>query len=183
MSRLLLLLAPALLACASTTRELNVTYEGGFPFAERTTYAWDAAAQIGNPRLNDAVLTSHVRETVRRSLAEKGYTLVESGAAALVVRHIAVVQRKEGFDDESDYDVVEPLKHKDSLIGAKPIERDEEFVTYSGKLILEFVDPTRGKVVWRGAARDAVNPRGTPAARKRKTQEAVRAMLASFPPR
>ena len=52
-----------------------------------------------------------------------------------------------------------------------------------GTLLLDVVDPQSRQLIWRGSATDEVNFSASPEAKERQINEAVRRMLAKFPPK
>jgi hypothetical protein len=51
-----------------------------------------------------------------------------------------------------------------------------------GTLFIDVIDPKRNTMIWRGSATARVTPDLTPEERETRIGEAVRAILAKFPP-
>jgi len=52
-----------------------------------------------------------------------------------------------------------------------------------GSLVLDVIDPAQSELVWRGTASKAIDRSWTPEERETEVREAVRALLAEFPPK
>ncbi len=62
-------------------------------------------------------------------------------------------------------------------------ERNIDVRQYTeGTIILDFIDPKSRNLIWRGEAKAAIDPNASPDKRRKRINEGVAKLLASFPP-
>jgi hypothetical protein len=143
-------------------------------FAGRTAYAWDSSpsdAGRSDPWVSSDLLAERVTAAVNRELAAKGYHLAGEGEPDFLVDFHAAV--------ENVLEVAQTWTAHEGPAGA----RASEVIQYKrGTLILDFVDPTTRRQIWRGWAMDAVDEQLRPEKIDPQIDEAVGKILARFPP-
>jgi hypothetical protein len=147
----------------------------GLDFARYHTYEWGPADALptGDPRLDrDPFFKDHLEGAVEKQLALKGFERPEAGTPDLLIHYHASVNTRidvNRADQEYGYCY-------DETCGARVLEYE------AGTLILDFVDTSTNRVIWRGWAQDAVQGmlenRDVMATR---IDEAVTRMLQKFP--
>jgi hypothetical protein len=124
-------------ACAS----MNVSsyLERGVDFRAYRTYQWDMTDDraTGDPRLdNNPFFHERVQANVEETLARRGFEKVTADAPQLLVHYHASINqeidvrtadRKYGYSDDR-----------------------EPFVYDAGTIVIDFVDATTSRLVWRG---------------------------------
>lgn len=155
---LLPLLSAALSACSGL--EVRSQHEPGTDFAALTSYAW-APAIAANAR-EDLVL-GIVRPKVDAILAAKGLTRVERDQASLLVEEHVVVEKLTRTND--------------------PYYAFDLYTEYErGTLLVDLMDPSTSKVLWRGSATAELDDEVTEAKRRERVEDAVERMFDRFPP-
>jgi hypothetical protein len=132
--------------CASITVSSHV--ERGINFAEYVTYDWGPpdSLPVGDPRLdNNPFFNDYLQGAIEKSLAAKGYDRAVAGGADLLIHYHASVSEKidvYGVDHRYGY----------CYENCEPQYGDYE----QGTLIVDVVDTSTNKVVWRGWAQDSM---------------------------
>jgi hypothetical protein len=178
----LLLLA---VGCSSSKIEVRSGHDPDFDFSGLKTYGWLAPTKSGNERINDERLEKNVRAAVARELEAKGFRFAETepdffvGYHAILRRQRSVqsVDQVYGYGSDTiwtgDYTPrMDPATHPEVY----------EHVYHVGTLILDIAAGRRKDLVWRASARAIVEPKAPAERGRRVTSEAVRKMLAKFPP-
>jgi hypothetical protein len=101
-------------------------------------YSWGAGDRVptGDPRLdNNEIFEGQVRAAVDRQLAARGLTKTDRGTSELLVHYHASVSQ------QIDLSRVEPFARCPEC---KP------FIYDAGTLVIDLVDASTGKMVWRG---------------------------------
>jgi hypothetical protein len=189
---LTVILVVALGGC--TTMEISTDYDPSADFSRLRTYDWLPGPQgsADDPRIDHSLLDGRIRSAVERQLAAQGYEKQTSGGPDFWIGYRAAVEKKLdviAFDDYARYGPMGGPGYRpgsglayghQAWIGSPPphvFEYDE------GTLVLDIVDPTTRKLLWRGSAQAEVNLSAAPEKKREKINEAVRRMLERFPPR
>ena len=160
---LLVLLGLGLRAPTTEAAEVKVDYDSNADFSRYKTWSWRRGTPAANP-----VSDKHLREGIEARLAKSGLARVESGGLLEVVYHAA------GENQIS----TEKLGYKDPgfVTEAKRVR-----YVRAGSVLVDMIDTSSGKVVWRGQAADVANPTYTEIARK--IDQALDKLFEQFPPR
>jgi hypothetical protein len=128
--------------------------------------------------VDNALLDSRVRSAVDRELAARGLEQLPSGGDLGVVYHAAIEGRMDVYNVDRSYG------YRPYWGWAGPVYT-ETHVRYfdEGTLILDLVDMSTQKLVWRASAQAEVNERADPETRTQRLNEAVARMLEGFPSR
>lgn len=168
----------AALSCSTVRVESD--YDPEADFGSLQTYAWmpDPPAVSSDPLLHSSLLDSRVRSAVDRTLAAKGIRKVSVEEASFLVNYYISLEHKIRVDTipVSNYGYRGAGWRGGRLVEARVHQYDE------GTLILDLVDPQKNELLWRGSGSTRVGSTSTPQARKKKIDEIVTAMLATFPP-
>jgi len=138
-----------------------------------TTFGWGAPDETptGDPRLdNNPFFNDRVRAEIDEGLTTRGYTLVSSGTADLVVHvHTSVSQQIDTQQFDQEY-----CTQGDC----------QPFVYDAGSLVVDLVDPASSTLVWRGWADSAFGELiNSQPAMERRIEESVAQILARLPGR
>ncbi len=177
----ILALAAALAGCSSL--KVNTEYDPTAPYASYKTYAWvqtppgpEQAPAIRNPVIRERVVAA-----VDRELATKGFARVSADASPdlLVSAHgwaqsrVEVTNYGYSYGGAYAYGPYRPM----------PVAAGVDVRSYTdGTMLLDFVDAKAMKLVWRGTASDTFSNPDLDAV-KRSVDEAVRQLVASYPPK
>ena len=152
----------ALCEAAAGAAEIKVHYDLQADFTRYKTWRW----RKGTPA-PDPVADKQLRGAIESRLAARGLSRVESRGDLEVMYHVAA-ENKIG---------VENVGYKDPFF-----EGHATRIRYLnfGTLVLDMIDASSRKVVWRGEAHDAT----TTASRaiERMTREGIAQLLEDFPP-
>ena len=148
--------------------EVETQHESGVSFSAYATFAWKTEVPDpetdpeGRARLVDQI----VREAVESELKAKG--LVPAGGEPdLWISYVA-------FSQAAAHGAI---YHGHGGFAGLELRRTEIYA--EGNLVLEFLDGSTEKLVWRGWARAGINPEKV----GKKARKAVRKMLQRFPPK
>jgi hypothetical protein len=163
-----------LLLAACSTILVETDHDSSVDFSRFRTWAWDPAT-AHEPAAMDAL----VRPAVERELAAKGLGRVDTDTPDLHVEYsLAVEGRHVQTRSEQSY-----AYSRGTYGGWGRGATEREWKYEEGSLTLLLSDGATGRVVWRGTAREVVDPQRTDAERKAVVDEAVGKLLRDFPPR
>jgi len=172
-SLLALALATAL-GCAGNKMVIKSELDPAADVAGYRTFAWLPVSPgiPGEPRQDNIILDRDIRATVDQSLIDKGYVKASSGTPDFLIGYRAEIREKE-INSVLDYYEYRQAGGSDAVTDAYVFGHEE------GSLILDVVDGRNRQLVWRASATAVVDP----AQRKTRIADALRRMLAEFPPR
>ena len=152
----------ALSGATAGAAEIKVNYDRRADFTRYRTWRWRKGTPAANPAAD-----KQLRDAIESRLAARGLSRVESRGDLEVVYH-AAAENKIG---------VEKLGYKQP-----DFEAHATRIRYLsvGTLVLDMIDASSGKVVWRGEAQDATTP--APRAMERMIDEGIAQLLEDFPP-
>lgn len=181
-------LLPAVAACASPT--IGYDYDRGANFSSYRTYAWVPGEQekTGDRRADGSDVDIRLRTAVAAQLLRKGYSTSTTGPPDFYVAY--AIQLKESTADFSSQYFTDgmtgrPFVHSAdtrSPSGTHRTEPDPQSYM-SGILLIDIVDASSKRLVWRGTASGAVDPSLTSRERDERTRGIVRDVLSHFPPK
>jgi hypothetical protein len=153
----------------SSSMQVNTDYDKGANFSALKTYSWREGTPIPNPLMSERVVTA-----VDAQLQAKGLQKVASNGDLSVVYHAATDQTMEmqTFSTGGYYGCWGGCMGSTSTTVNK--------VT-TGTLIVDIVETSSNKMLWRGTGSDTVT--GDPQDTERKINEVVKRMFSNFPPK
>jgi hypothetical protein len=162
-------------ACASPVR---VEFDEAADFSRYRTWSWlpyeapNVRAAAGDPE----ILYARLAEVVEAELAARGLVRVD-GTPDVYLAYRLLVQRKEvAYTRVLPERMVPTFSNISGSHTVQPIERGVR-VLETGDLVIGFVDPRGGRVVWTGAL-----ARSTPDRFESHVKDAVVRVLAGYPP-
>jgi hypothetical protein len=169
----------AVLLCISgcATIRIDTDYDPAADFTRLRTYAWQPhpTGAGGDPRINNDLLDARVRTAVDRVLQARGYQPSGEADPDFRVSYIVTV------DTKTDIHTVPVSYYGWGWWGFAAtetyVDRYEQ-----GTLILDVIDASSNKLIWRGSAAARVVEDSTPAHRTQRVNEAVEKILERFPP-
>jgi len=166
------LAAVGLAGCAAKSR-VRSEYDRSFDFAHHHAYDWDSAPPELPPgsEKERQGLAANIHAAIAAELAAKGYQQLPNGQPDMLVRYRLRVKEVavNTFQDYYEYF---------QAGGAEGPQEAYAFGYLQGTLIVEFVEPSSQRLLWRSAVFVAVEPKGQTAS----IQEGVRQLLEHFPP-
>jgi hypothetical protein len=164
--------------CASM--DIRSDHDPQANFSNLKTYAWGPETEQKSADLLKTIpmLDSNIKQAVEAELTSRGYQKSpENKADFWVISHADV-------NEKTQTATIPRHQSYKSRTWQGPVMDDTHVYEYEeGTLILEVVTPGSGQVIWRGIAQAVVEPGRTPAEREARIREAVRQMLAHFPPK
>ncbi len=183
MSRLVILptvLLAILVGCAKM--QIQSAHNPLTNFSTYRTYQWlpETRPKTGDPRIDNPDLDSRIRNLVDARLSIQGYPQKLSGPPDFYVAyHVALKNSLSAGDPGANYGYQFAHVDTGSWGGDKnPIGQYER-----GVLLLDILDATTRKLVWRGSARADVDLSAPQTHRDEQLRKAVRGILERFPPR
>jgi hypothetical protein len=185
---LVAIVCAGLVAACATTWDIDKYEAPEANLRARRTYAWKPG-QLSTPVEQSAVdiarLDQAVQTAVEDELARKGYTLVDSGQADMVVSYqIAGHRRFVSSDDRrvgapSATQVLTP-SGSPQLPPTSPAPREQTIG--EGSIIVFVDDPATGRLIWRGMI-DAETRVRSPEAGARLAADMARQIVSTIPAR
>ncbi len=182
-----MVLLMAIAGCSTMT--VNSVYDPFASFPKAGTYAWMPGSQQlpDDPRVDRADVDRRIRSAVERRLAAKGFTPASQDKAdILIAYHAALESRLDAAAVNKNY-------HSwgygpDGSWGYGPdrkvsLGQDAGPVYEKGSIVLDIVDPGTKRLLWRGSAEAHIVVAVSTEEKERRTDEAVQAILARFPPK
>ena len=172
MKNLLFLAAIILIAApiAARAQSVKVAYDHTADFTKFKTYAWIKGRPASNPQTHQFIV-----DEIDRQLQRKGLKKVEENADLNITYYASL-------DDNINTSAVEYMKNTDwqKWGDHDPVYGPKMVAMPIARLVLDVVDASANKLIWRGRARDAYTP--NQGREKRRVNRELAKMLAKFPP-
>ena len=168
--------------CACWTLSVNSDYDPAFDFSGFRTWNWLTGPQAAtvDPRLPAGLVEERIRTSLVRHLAARGFQRSASVKPDFRVGFHAAVK-----DKISVQTVNRAVGYRPGWGDRGGMMRSGTYVLEyeQGTLILDIVDSSTDRLVWRGSAQAEVDSDATPEKREKRIDAAVGQILESFPPR
>ncbi|MDA0630464.1 MAG: DUF4136 domain-containing protein [Proteobacteria bacterium] len=178
----------ALLAACSSKPTYEFDHDHGFDFSRLKTYHWYddmVKSELGAYRKMNAS-DKRIREVVGNELFRHGFKESDARAADFWINYTISKQRQQisrstGYDQGMHGSVGAGTYGKSVSVGysSGPSVREYE----EGTAILDIIDASTQKIVWRGVAEGRLKDHPSMNERYKATVEVTRELLAGFPPR
>jgi len=160
--------------CSSVS--VNADYDTTADFSRLKTWAWFTGPQRPNPEI-DGLTDGRIRAAIEAELPGRGLTTAPAEAADVhVTYHAAVRQKIEAYPTAAGYGYGYGRGFGVAGTGVDVVTYDE------GTLVVDLIDPKSKNLLWRGTARGVVHRDATPEERETRIRDAVKKILAQFPP-
>ncbi|WP_163934522.1 DUF4136 domain-containing protein [Paraferrimonas sp. SM1919] len=183
MKKLFAMVAMLILAGCSSLKTAQ-DYNPDVDFNKYKTYAWIVETEADAPYHLDGLMDERIRSSVEAQLAQDGFTKVSTAEADLLVNYFTKVEKKMDsttFHSNFGYD---PYWDGYWGYGSRTGMSHTRVREYKvGTLILDFVDASTKKLIWRGNAADTVKDNQTPAEATAQVVNAVTEMMKQYPPK
>lgn len=179
---MLVIAAVALEACV--TMEVSTDYDPSVDFSPYKTYQWlpGTSKVAGRDQRYDDLLDQRVRDAVTRELDAKGFVLRAEGAPDFLITYQAAVEDKVDVRVINNYYDGYGYSGYYGYRGGRTTGRTETYHYQQGTLIIDVIDATARRVVWRGTVQAEVGLHKDPQKRIERINEAVRRAFERFPP-
>ncbi len=166
----LLMLTGFLVAC-SPIYNVAYDYDQNFELAKISTYDWLPIPEEANINNLDAV---RIQKAVNTELQAKGLMLTTGSPDFLIAADVVTKEKqriiKWGYPYYDSYRIYG---------GSWTLD----YYQYEeGTFILDFLEPVTKKLIWRGAAKVALDYANTPEKRDKLMKEAMHKILQNYPP-
>jgi hypothetical protein len=159
---------------------VNSDYDPATDFAPLRSFAWiEAQGAAGTPSgPSQPLFDQRVRRAVDESLTQRGLKKVDRAAADFLVQYYIAIDKKLQVDTNT-YGYGYGRYGYGGMGYSQTTVREYE----EGTLLLDFVDPTRKELVWRGSGTTRIRSTTKPEERDKRVREVVTKILDQFPPK
>lgn len=182
-ARLPIAVAIGLLSGCATIN-VNIEKDSSAPMRSYRTFGWYEGIQrwTGNPRLDQPQLHARIRFEISRHLTAKNYRLTQNTKPDLLVTYAVALQTKRKWSAVKLGDKYVPAWGQGTWSNRKLGTPGMYVREYEqGTLVVNFVDATTSRLIWRGTARTNVDPSEPRTAKERKIKAVVRRLMNHFP--
>ena len=170
-----------------STLVIRTDYDPQADFSGLRTFAWatQTQASTGNIKLDNPFLDKRIRDAVDGQLVAKGFLKDTAGNPDFLLRYLVTIQEKTDVRTiDTYYGGFTPIWCGGSVCYTTGFWVPQTVVyTYEqGTLVLDILDAKIQTLIWRGSAEAEVTESSTPEQRKAKVENAVKKLLAKFPP-
>jgi hypothetical protein len=161
---------------------VSMDYDPETDFSGYRSWYWLPPSPTGDPRIDNDLVANRVHGAVERSLAARGYVKTSTGEGDFGVGYHGFIEGKIDIQTVDRYYGYGPGWGRYGM-GYGGVGTETYVDQYDeGTLILDVVDTRSQKLVWRGSTSARVRENDSPKNRDERTQKAVDAILAEFPP-
>lgn len=160
------------------TLQVSSDYDPTVNFSGYRTFGWMALPHkaVGDPRVDNALIESHIRSAVERDMQARGYSTPQSGEPDFFVApHTAINEKL--MIQQVPAGAYGPGWYRPA--GSVPVVHEYT----EGSLVLDVIDAKTRQLIWRGWAMAEVDFTRSAEERQRKIDEAVHKILDQFPPK
>ena len=175
--RWLALASVAWLACSGI--RVSTDYDPSADFSNLGSYAWfDERSGVQGDRPDvSSLLDRRIRSAVDGELSQKGIESVDKNSAKMLVSyHLGVESKLDVNTMDTGYGYGRYGRY--SSIGTTTTVTEYQ----EGTLLIDVIDPVSKQLIWRGSGQARVREWSTPEDREKRIHEAVKEILAEFPP-
>ncbi|HID69176.1 MAG TPA: DUF4136 domain-containing protein [Desulfobacterales bacterium] len=171
---------------ACSTLSVSTDYNPAYDFTKLKTYAWldSGKAPGSDARINNDLVKDRVQAAVERTLAARGYVKTSPASADFRVSWLGAIDKK--LEMESIDHFYSPYGYgtliRDPYWGASARRTVTTREYEVGTLVIDILDPVEHKLIWRGTGKDRIGGTGDPEKITTGINEAVTAIMESFPP-
>jgi hypothetical protein len=153
---------------AALAQSVNTNYVPGTDFSRYRSYKWVA---VDGSTPVDQILDQQIRAAVDKQLAAKGFTKKDSDPVDLYAGYQVAVDQEKELNAWGA-----PGWRFNGMASVTTSTVDV------GSLAVDFYDPGKKELVWRGAATETVSKSGSPEKKQEKLDKAMSKLLKKFPP-
>jgi Domain of unknown function (DUF4136) len=174
-----LALASAAVSFACSGIRVTTDYDPSADFSDVRSYAWfDQSSGVQGDRADvTSLLDRRVRSAVDAELQRKGLARVDKSAAKVLVTYHLGVETKLDVDTVNTGYGYGRYGRYGGISTSTTVREYQE-----GTLLIDVVDPSSKQLVWRGSGQARIRQSSSPEEREKRIGEAVKEILADFPP-
>jgi len=179
------LLVTGVLGCSSVT--VSTDHDKETDFSSFKTYQWINEKTVTNKDLIkvDAIMDQRIRNTINKQLALQGYKEVKE-AADLQLNYSVLTEDKTDIRTYQTYGGYSARWGYRGGYGYRGMGGYSDTVVSqykSGTLVIDFVNPTTNKLIWRGLGSERIPSERNPENMDELVTEVVESVLKNFPPK
>ena len=165
------------LGCASW--RVTTDYDPRVQFSAWKTYAWlpDQPGQSRDPRLQNDLLDARTRISIERALAQRGFDKATKANADFLVTYYISLETRIDVQTLHRTHRYSRRGWSGAVVTSTRVDQYEV-----GTFLLDVLEPTEWRLVWRGSTSARIRQRADPIARSVRIDEAVQAIMERFPP-
>jgi hypothetical protein len=165
------------LGCSGIT--VNSDYDPATDFTPLRSFAWiESQGPAGAPPgPSQPLFDQRVRNAVDDSLSQRGMKKVDRAAADFLVQYYISVDKKLQVDTNSY-----GYGYGGYGYGGRGYSNTTVREYDEGTLLLDFVDPIKKELVWRGSGTTRIRSTTTPEEREKRVRDVVTKILEQYPP-
>jgi Domain of unknown function (DUF4136) len=178
------LLLSALFLSSCSTIMVDVEYDDTLTFNNLHRYSWipGTPEKSNNPQLDsDTILHDRIRGSINNWFAGHGYEKIDIEQADFLIAYYVTVKDKTKVTVLNDY-YGYPSGWGSGYYRPYGATRSYAYEYQQGAIIIDIIDPTTRKLMWRGSATDEVDESKVHEKGHQKIKEAIDKILANFPP-
>ena len=173
------LVASALLIQGCASISVSSDFDPYADYASYRTYDWmPTESRRVDLRARDPMVEQRIRDAIERELRAKGLEKVDSPDPDIRIGYLLVLD--EGVDSQTLYERADPDWRYRTYGPSATTTRSQMLTT--GTLVIDVFDSARKESVWRGVAEGQVREEQDPEKRRARINEAVKKILAGYPP-
>jgi len=167
-------IAALLTAIASTgfAQSVNTNYMPGTDFSGFKSYRWVA---VDGSKQVDQILDQQIKQAVDKQLSAKGLTKKDADPVDMFVGYQVAV------DQEKELNAYGGGMGMGWRFGGGMASVTTSTVDI-GTLSIDFYDPAKKQLLWRGSASETVHNSGSPEKKQERIDKAMAKLLKKFPP-
>ncbi len=178
--------AMTLSACGPSIT-VKANHDPNAAFSTFKTYAWATGSRLNlvNPHPNEPAIERAVHELVDRELTKKGYTKTTPGSADFLVGYAGTTDRRiQTQTVDTYYGYQSNPRDARRYPWGGGTETEAYLKQYNeGTLVIDISTPKSKKLIWRSSAQTALLKNPSPERTSQRLDEAIRKILAGFPPK
>lgn len=179
----LFLLSSVFIISACATDYVATDYNPNQDFSKYKNYAWLKKEEKNNAKVSE-LDRNRIKAAIDHVLAQKVYSLTDEKSASFLISYFVTVEQKRSRSSNSygyvGYGGYGPHGGVGVSMGF-PLNNSENYYD-EGTLIIDIIDATDNKLIWRGSVSREIYDKTTPQEREKMINQSVTNILAKFPP-
>ncbi|MAI80670.1 MAG: hypothetical protein CL917_17145 [Deltaproteobacteria bacterium] len=178
-NRRVVLVSLALLAIACSGTRAAHDYEPSVNFSNLTTFSWMPNQPQGHTKVlhTNALMLERIRKAVNANLSSQGLAEEAEGQGDFFIRALigADLDRNASHSGHSE------ANESKTTSSPTPKKISKRHTTES--LIIDFMRPSDGSLIWRGTGKKRLRINATPSERNSEVKALVDSILSNYPPK
>lgn len=173
----------ALVVTGCSGIRVSQDYDPATDFRLMSTFDWadETQAKTGDPRIDNPLRDTRIREAVERLLTKKGFVRPDGGTPSFLVRYQYLLRSKiesDGTAGSIGFGIGSYGRHGGIAIGTGNNVREYD----EGSLVIDLVAPASDALLWRGTGTQRFREYADPEKTSGDINALVERILVQFPP-